>query len=38
VLATKFGMPMNDSARPRDASRAYVMQAAEASLKRLRTD
>ncbi len=38
VLATKFGMPMSDSARPRDASRAYVMRAAEASLKRLRTD
>src|SRR6185503_10093637 len=38
VLATKFGMPMSDSARPRDASQAYVMRAAEASLKRLRTD
>src|SRR5882724_9900787 len=38
VLATKFGVPMSDSARPRDASRAYVMRAAEASLKRLRTD
>jgi len=38
VIATKFGMPMSDSARPRDASRAYVMRAAEASLKRLRTD
>jgi aryl-alcohol dehydrogenase-like predicted oxidoreductase len=38
VLATKFGMPMSDSARPRDASRAYIMRAAEASLTRLRTD
>jgi aryl-alcohol dehydrogenase-like predicted oxidoreductase len=38
VIATKFGMPMSDSTRPRDASRAYVMRAAEASLKRLRTD
>src|SRR5882672_11177536 len=32
VLATKFGMPMSDNGRPRDASRAYVMRAAEASL------
>jgi aryl-alcohol dehydrogenase-like predicted oxidoreductase len=38
VIATKFGMPMSDSARPRDASRAYIMRAAEASLTRLRTD
>ena len=38
VLATKFGMPMSDSARPRDASRTYIMRAVEASLKRLRTD
>jgi aryl-alcohol dehydrogenase-like predicted oxidoreductase len=38
VIATKFGMPMSDNARPRDASRAYVMRAVEASLKRLRTD
>src|SRR5436190_9725276 len=38
VLATKFGMPMSDGARPRDASRAYIMRAAEASLQRLRTD
>jgi aryl-alcohol dehydrogenase-like predicted oxidoreductase len=38
VLATKFGMPMSDSARPRDASRTYIMKAVEASLKRLRTD
>ena len=38
MIATKFGMPMSDSARPRDASRAYIMRAVEASLKRLRTD
>jgi aryl-alcohol dehydrogenase-like predicted oxidoreductase len=38
VLATKFGMPMSDRARPRDASRAYIMRAVEASLKRLNTD
>ena len=38
VLATKFGMPMSDSAKPHDASRAYIMRAAEASLRRLRTD
>src|SRR5205809_5102590 len=38
VIATKFGMPMSDNTRPRDASRAYVMRAVEASLKRLRTD
>jgi aryl-alcohol dehydrogenase-like predicted oxidoreductase len=38
VLATKFGMAMSDGARPRDASRGYIMKAVEASLKRLRTD
>ena len=38
VLATKFGTPMSSDARPRDASRAYIMKAVEASLKRLRTD
>jgi aryl-alcohol dehydrogenase-like predicted oxidoreductase len=38
VLATKFGMPMNDTAPPRNASRHYIMHAVEASLKRLRTD
>jgi len=38
VLATKFGMPMSDNARPRDASRGYIMKAVEASLKRLNTD
>jgi aryl-alcohol dehydrogenase-like predicted oxidoreductase len=37
VLATKFGMDMGDGKGPR-GSRAYVRQAVEASLKRLRTD
>src|SRR6201996_9607119 len=37
VLATKFGMDMGDGKGPR-GSRDYVHQAAEASLKRLRTD
>jgi aryl-alcohol dehydrogenase-like predicted oxidoreductase len=38
VLATKFGLPMDDAAKPRDASRRYIMQAMEASLRRLKTD
>ena len=38
VLATKFGMPMSNAAKSRDASRGYIMRAVEASLKRLRTD
>jgi aryl-alcohol dehydrogenase-like predicted oxidoreductase len=37
VLATKFGMDMGDGLGPR-GSRAYVLQACEASLRRLRTD
>ncbi|HET6868601.1 MAG TPA: aldo/keto reductase [Solirubrobacteraceae bacterium] len=37
VLATKFGMDMGDGLGPR-GSRAYVLQAIEASLRRLRTD
>ena len=37
VLATKFGLPMKEPGTG-GASRGYVMQAAEASLKRLRTD
>ena len=36
VLATKFGGDMGSGSR--NASRAYVMSAAEASLRRLRTD
>jgi len=35
VLATKFGLPMNGGS---GASRRYVVQAAEASLRRLKTD
>ncbi|SEE02633.1 Predicted oxidoreductase [Rhizobiales bacterium GAS188] len=38
VLATKFGMPMDDSGRLKGGSRRYIMSAAEASLKRLKTD
>src|SRR5229473_1762064 len=38
VLATKFGLPMDDSGKLQGASRRYIMHAVEASLKRLRTD
>jgi aryl-alcohol dehydrogenase-like predicted oxidoreductase len=38
VLATKFGMAMDDAKTMRGASRAYIMSAAEASLRRLGTD
>jgi aryl-alcohol dehydrogenase-like predicted oxidoreductase len=38
VLATKFGLPMTEGARARNASWGYIMQAVEASLRRLRTD
>ena len=38
VLATKFGLPMDADGRLAGASRRYVMQAVEASLRRLRTD
>ena len=38
VLATKFGMAMGDGPYLRGGSRRYIMAAAEASLKRLRTD
>src|SRR5438046_1957253 len=38
ILASKFGMPMSADAPPRNGSRRYVMQAVEASLRRLRTD
>jgi aryl-alcohol dehydrogenase-like predicted oxidoreductase len=38
VLATKFGLPMDDAGGKRGASRRYVMEAVEASLRRLRTD
>ena len=38
VLATKFSIPMDDEGRLSGGSRAYVMQAVEASLRRLKTD
>ena len=37
VLATKFGMDMGDGLGPR-GSREYILQAIDASLRRLRTD
>ena len=38
VLATKFGFPMDEAGKLKGASRRYIMQAVEASLRRLRTD
>jgi aryl-alcohol dehydrogenase-like predicted oxidoreductase len=38
VLASKFGMAMDDVGKLTGASRRYVMSEVEASLKRLRTD
>jgi aryl-alcohol dehydrogenase-like predicted oxidoreductase len=38
VLATKFGIPMDDAETMKGASRRYIMAAVEASLRRLRTD
>jgi aryl-alcohol dehydrogenase-like predicted oxidoreductase len=38
VLATKFGLPMDGAGKLCGASRRYVMQAVEASLRRLKTD
>src|SRR5690349_3190594 len=38
VLATKFAMPMDDAGAKSGGSRGYIMEAVEASLKRLRTD
>lgn len=38
VLATKFAMPMDDEGAKSGASAAYIRQACEDSLKRLRTD
>lgn len=38
VLATKFGLPMDDAGRKSGASRGYIMRAVEDSLRRLRTD
>jgi aryl-alcohol dehydrogenase-like predicted oxidoreductase len=38
VLATKFGMVMDDAEKLKGGSRRYVMRAVEDSLKRLKTD
>jgi aryl-alcohol dehydrogenase-like predicted oxidoreductase len=38
VLATKFGLPMDDAGTLKGGSRRYIMSAVEASLRRLRTD
>jgi aryl-alcohol dehydrogenase-like predicted oxidoreductase len=38
ILATKFGSPIDEAAGFTGASRRYIFLAAEASLKRLRTD
>lgn len=38
VLATKFTMPMGNLPTQRGASKRYIMEACEASLKRLQTD
>ncbi len=38
VLATKFGMQMDDAFQKMGASRTYIAEAVEASLKRLKTD
>lgn len=38
VLATKFGMAMDDDESKARGSRAYILEAVEASLKRLKTD
>ena len=38
ILSTKFGIPMDDEGRLQGGSRAYVMRAIEASLKRLKTN
>lgn len=38
VVATKFGLPMDDEKTKSGASRRYIMAAVEASLRRLKTD
>ena len=38
VIATKFGLPMDDAGKLKGASRQYIVSAMEASLARLRTD
>ena len=38
IIATKFASPMGESMYARGTSRRYIMEAAEASLRRLKTD
>jgi aryl-alcohol dehydrogenase-like predicted oxidoreductase len=38
VLATKFGLPMDDDGTLKGGSRRYIMRAVEDSLRRLKTD
>jgi len=38
VLATKFGIPMDDTGEAEGGSRRYIFAAVEASLRRLKTD
>jgi aryl-alcohol dehydrogenase-like predicted oxidoreductase len=38
ILATKFGLPMDDEGHLAGGSRRYILSAIEASLKRLKTD
>jgi aryl-alcohol dehydrogenase-like predicted oxidoreductase len=38
VLATKFGLPMDEAGTLKGGSRSYILSAVDASLKRLRTD
>jgi aryl-alcohol dehydrogenase-like predicted oxidoreductase len=38
ILATKFGLPLDGAGTPGGASRRYIVEAVEASLRRLRTD
>jgi len=38
VLATKFGIPMDDTGEAEGGSRRYIFNAVEASLRRLKTD
>ena len=38
ILATKFGLPMDEAGLLSGASRRYVMTSVEASLRRLKTD
>lgn len=38
ILATKYAMPMDEAGTKRGASRRYIIEACEASLRRLKTD